>query len=424
MTMSPTPTLKIAVVGGGGHVGLPLSLLLAEQGFAVTIIDRDVAKLDMLRQGHFPFMEEGGEALLQAAQRRQLTLTAEAKEIANCEVIILVVGTPVDEHMNPDLSTVHAVIADIRPHLRDGQVIILRSTLFPGTSEKIHAALQAKGRRVGVCFCPERIAQGQALRELREFPQIISGSDPAALAMARRIFSTLTPTLVELDMTEAELAKLFTNTWRYIKFAVANQFYTIAAEKGLDFYRIREAMMREYPRAVDFPQAGFAAGPCLFKDTMQLAAYNRQHFALGHAAMLVNETLPNFLVEQAKHRHRLSDLRVGVLGMAFKPNNDDPRESLAYKLRRLLLYENATVLCTDPYIKDPSFVLLETMLNSCKLIFIGCPHAVYRNLDFKGKDVVDCWGFVTQLAGTPAVAASRSGRPRLARQRARRLVQR
>jgi UDP-N-acetyl-D-mannosaminuronic acid dehydrogenase len=396
--MAGTEPLPIAVVGGGGHVGLPLSLALAEQKFPVTVIDQDAGKIEALKRGQFPFLEEGGQELLVRLLESNHTLcfTVDPACIATCQAIVLVVGTPVDEHMNPDLKPVYGVIDQIRPFLRDGQVLILRSTLFPGTSEKIRARLEAAGLKVGVCFCPERIAQGHALKELREFPQIISGSDDRALAVARQIFSVLTPKIIELSMTEAELAKLFTNAWRYIKFAVANQFYMIAIEKGLDFYRIREAMMRDYERAADFPRAGFAAGPCLFKDTMQLAAYNRQHFPLGHSAMLLNETLPDFLVEQAKLAYPLKGMRVGILGMAFKADNDDKRESLAYKLRRLLLYENAVVLCTDPYIKDSEFVPLETVLASCPLIFIGCPHEVYRSITFDKQEVIDCWGIVSR----------------------------
>lgn len=395
--MSHDP-LRIAVVGGGGHVGLPLSLLLADKGFAVRVIDCDGAKIEALKQGRFPFLEEGGQELLAKLLREkpltQLLFTKDSALVADSDVVILVVGTPVDEHMNPNLGPVHAVIEQIKPYLRDGQVVILRSTLFPGTSEKIRAALEAAGLKVGVCFCPERIAQGHALGELQEFPQIVSGSDAAALDIARRVFSSLTSKLVELSMTEAELAKLFTNAWRYIKFAVANQFYMITAEKGLDFYRIRDAMVQDYGRAADFPLAGFAAGPCLFKDTMQLAAYNRQNFPLGHSAMLLNETLPDFLVERAKLSYSLKGTRVGILGMAFKPDNDDKRESLAYKLRKLLLYENAVVLCTDPYIQGQGFVPLETVLASCELLFIGCPHRVYRSVSFDKHHVIDCWGMV------------------------------
>lgn len=383
---------RIAVVGGGGHVGLPLSLVLADSGFAVTVIDTDTEKVEALQRGEFPFLEEGGPELLRQLSGSALTFGTEHKQVAECDAIILTVGTPVDEHLNPTISSLFASIDQLGPYLRDGQVLILRSTLFPGTSEKIHEYLRNAGLDVGVSFCPERIAQGHALSELRDFPQIISGTDERAVSVAQRIFSTFATEVIELPLTEAELAKLFTNSWRYIQFAVANQFYVIAEEKGLDFYRIRDAMTHNYRRASSFPVAGFAAGPCLFKDTMQLAAFNRQNFGLGHAAMLLNETLPDFLVEQVKRERSLSETKVGILGMAYKPDNDDSRDSLAYKLLKLLTYEHATVMCTDPFIRDPRFFTLEEVLQECEILFIGCPHSEYHSLDFGGKRVIDCWG--------------------------------
>lgn len=391
--------MHVAVIGGGGHVGLPLSIMLAKKGFNVVAIDSDVAKVEMLKRGVFPFIEEGGQELLNEVKENNLVFCTDYKIVAKCDVIILTVGTPVDEHLNPDVSTIYTAIDQIKQYLHDGQVIILRSTLFPGTSEKVLAFLRAGGLGVGVSYCPERIAQGTALKEMSEFPQLISGSDSRSLDVARRIFSSFAPEVIELCVKEAELAKLFTNVWRYIKFSIANQFYMIAEEKGQDFYRIYNAITKNYPRTLDFPTAGFAAGPCLFKDTMQLAAYNRHNFALGHAAMLINETLPDFLVEQVKRERSLAGLRVGIIGMAFKADNDDNRESLAYKLRKLLQYENAVVMCTDPYIKCSSFHPLETVLDSCELIFVGCPHSVYRNINFQDLKVIDCWGFTCSNNG-------------------------
>lgn len=390
-------TLRIAVVGGGGHVGLPLSLVLAEAGFVVDIIDRDVDKLEQLRRGEFPFLERGGPELLRRVLSTGIGLHADYTPIRESDAIILTVGTPVDEHLNPKVGAVFDVIKEMSPHLRDGQVLILRSTLFPGTSERIVGILSNLGLDVSVSCCPERIAQGNAIHELKEFPQLVSGSDARALSVSRHVFGALAPSLVELELTEAEMCKLFTNAWRYIKFSVANQFYTMAEEKGLDFYRIRDAMVLDYRRNSDFPVAGFAAGPCLFKDTMQLAAFNRQNFQIGHAAMLVNETLPDFLIDQLKRERPLANLKVGLLGMAFKPDNDDFRESLAYKLRRLLIEERAVVLCTDPYILDPTFVPVEQLLEQAEVIFVSCPHSQYRDLDFGRRRVIDCWGMTRNL---------------------------
>jgi UDP-N-acetyl-D-mannosaminuronic acid dehydrogenase len=389
-------SLHISVIGGAGHVGLPLSLLFAKNGFPVTLVDSDAAKIEMLKRGEFPFMEEHGSALLKEVKDRNILFTTEHKQISETDVIILTVGTPVDEHLNPKLSPVFEVIDQIKPFLNDNQVLVLRSTLFPGMSEKIQSSLKAEGLNIGISFCPERIAQGKALTEIEQMPQIISASDKKTLETVRKLFDSITPSTIELNMTEAELAKLFSNAWRYIKFAVANQFYMITSEKGMDFYRIRDAMMFNYERASDFPTAGFAAGPCLFKDTMQLASYNRQNFAIGHASMLINETLPDFLVHQVKNKHSLDGVNVGILGMAFKANNDDIRESLAYKLERVLRYEGANVICTDPYVKDGNLSSLETVIESCKLIFIGCPHSMYQNINFTDHEVIDCWGLYSE----------------------------
>jgi UDP-N-acetyl-D-mannosaminuronic acid dehydrogenase len=389
-------SIRIAVVGGAGHVGLPLSLVLAKKGFRITLVDCNAKKIEILKRGEFPFLEEGGPELLQEVKDESILFTTEHRHISDCNVIILTVGTPVDDHLNPELKPVFEVINQVKPFLKDNQIIILRSTLFPGMSEKIYKTLQAEGINVHVSFCPERIAQGKALIELEKIPQIISASDQGALEVVKSIFSTITSSVIELGMTEAELAKLFSNAWRYIKFAVANQFYMTAVEKGLDFVKIRDAMMFHYDRAKDFPTSGFAAGPCLFKDTMQLASYNRQNFALGHASMLVNETLPDFLVHQTKIAHKLSGENVGILGMAFKANNDDTRESLAFKLRKLLMYEGAVVKCTDPYIKDGSFASVEAVLTSCKIIFIGCPHDEYRHITYNDHTVIDCWGLYSK----------------------------
>jgi UDP-N-acetyl-D-mannosaminuronic acid dehydrogenase len=195
-----------------------------------------------------------------------------------------------------------------------------------------------------------------------------------------------------LSPLEAELTKIFTNVWRYIQFATANQFLMIATDFGTDFYRIYDALTRDYPRMAGLPKSGFAAGPCLFKDAMQLAAAHNNNFSLGYSAMLINEGLPNYVVHQIKQKFALSKMKVGVLGMAFKGDSDDPRESLSYKLRKLLEYEAAGVFCTDVYIKDPSFLPLGEVVCRSDLLIVASPHREYRALALpEGKPVVDVW---------------------------------
>jgi UDP-N-acetyl-D-mannosaminuronic acid dehydrogenase len=216
------------------------------------------------------------------------------------------------------------------------------------------------------------------------------------LARAGALFANLTASIVELNPEEAELAKLFTNTWRYIKFAAANQFYVMANDQGLDFDRIRTALAQDYPRAIDMPGAGFAAGPCLFKDTMQLAAFTDNSFVLGHSAMLVNEGLPLYLVSRLEAKYDLASMRVGILGMAFKGESDDIRSSLSYKLKRILQFRAQQVLCTDPYVSvDADLEPLEYVLANVDLLIIGAPHQHYRELRTT-VPVADVWNLLGQ----------------------------
>jgi UDP-N-acetyl-D-mannosaminuronic acid dehydrogenase len=221
----------------------------------------------------------------------------------------------------------------------------------------------------------------------------VAGCTPEATKRATALFKTLTKKIIVTKPVEAELAKLFTNTWRYINFAISNQFYMIANAAGYDFYNIYGAMTEDYPRLKAFAGAGLAAGPCLFKDTMQLSAFSGNNFFLGHSAMLINEGLPDFIVDAMKAKHDLSKKTVGILGMAFKGNNDDPRESLSYKLMKRLDIEADEVLCNDPYIQDERFVSLDEIRKKADIVVLATPHTVYADEDWGNKEVVDMWNF-------------------------------
>src|SRR5207237_8850590 len=185
-------------------------------------------------------------------------------------------------YLTPKLRALVDVFKNIRPFLDQEQTIVIRSTVFPRTCRHIHHLLSKEGGEWRVAYCPERIAQGYAIRELDELPQIVSGCSEEAVARASELFALVAPKTIRLEVEEAELAKLFTNAWRYIQFAAANQFYMIATEHGADFARIHHAMTYGYERARDFPTPGLAAGPCLLKDTLQLSAFHQNSFHLGH----------------------------------------------------------------------------------------------------------------------------------------------
>lgn len=384
--------LDVTVVGGCGHVGLPLAIALADLGLRVAAFDLNQTAVDTVMGGRMPFAEPGADAVLaRVLDARTFVATTDRAVVSDAETVVVVIGTPVDEHLNPDPLAVTNALKELEPHLRDGQLVVLRSTVYPGVTKLAAEALARSGLALDVAFCPERIAEGKALTELYSLPQIVSGYSEEAVARASKLFGRLTDRIVVTTPEEAELAKLFTNTWRYIKFAAANQLYMIANDYGIDFERVRHAITFDYPRAADMPGPGLAAGPCLFKDTMQLAAYNNNNFTLGHASMMVNEGLPLYLVSRAEQRFDLSTMTVGILGMAFKAESDDIRSSLSYKLRRILRFKAGRVLCSDPYVTvDPDLVPLEQVLAEADLLVIGAPHPDYRSLD-PAQPVVDVW---------------------------------
>ena len=389
---SSTP-LDIVVLGGAGHVGLPLSLSLAETGLRVGIFDIDGAALDRIAAGQMPFLENGADELLpRVLATGRLELDTDAAMIARAGIVILVIGTPVDEFLGPSMRVFERAVDQIAPHLADGALLVMRSTVYPGTTEFVTQALRERGLNVDVAFCPERIAEGHALEELHALPQIIGADTPAAGDRAEALFLRLTARTIRTTSREAELTKLFTNTWRYMKFAVANQFFAIADQAGVDYTNVLRAIREDYPRAADLPGPGFAAGPCLFKDTMQLAAFTADHFPMGQAAMQVNEGMPAYIVSALERRHgTLRGKTVGILGMAFKAESDDIRASLSFKLRKLLEWTGATVVCTDPYVLDPRLVALDTVLADADILVIGAPHRAYRSLALDGREVVDVW---------------------------------
>ncbi|HEY8863784.1 MAG TPA: nucleotide sugar dehydrogenase [Candidatus Dormibacteraeota bacterium] len=385
--------LDVVIVGGCGHVGLPLALSLADCGYKVGIDDIDAAKVAQVKSGNVPFLEKGAEELLKKLlPTGRLELASDPSSIARTDTIILVIGTPIDEFMNPSVRIFERVIDDLLPHLKKGSLIVLRSTVFPGTTDSVALRLRDAGADVEVVFCPERIAEGHALEELRTLPQVVGASSDAAFAKASRLFERLGVTVVRTTPMEAELAKLLTNTWRYMKFAIANQFFQIAHRSGLDYGRVLDAVRHDYPRAADLPGPGFAAGPCLLKDTMQLSAFTPDHFPMGQAAMQINEGLPNYIVDTLNSRKSLQGRTIGILGMAFKGESDDPRASLSYKLRKLAAFKGAHVMCTDPYIHDESFQTLEKVLRESDILVIAAPHREYKRLELNGRDVVDIWG--------------------------------
>ena len=385
----------VVIVGGCGHVGLPLAVAFARRGAHVISYDISAEAVDTVNAGRVPFYEPATDLpLRRAVSSGRLIASADPAVVAAAEHVVLIINDlsgPAPGRPDP----LQTALADCSEQFRDGQILILRSTVAPGATAAAEKIVARLGIDVDVAFCPERIAEGMAMAEVNELPQIVASRSARGLERASRLFSMLTAKLVPMTVEEAELAKLFTNAWRYIKFAAANQFYMIASDLGLDYERIRQGVVRDYPRARDLAKAGLAAGPSLLPDTAGLARTNAG-FTLGRAAIAVNQGLPAYLVSRIELAYDLPAMTVGVLGMAFKGGSDDTRSSLAYLLADLLAAKAGEVLCTDPVVTtDPDLLPLDQVLRRADLLVIGAPHPHYRDLRTE-LPVVDIWNLRRQ----------------------------
>jgi UDP-N-acetyl-D-mannosaminuronic acid dehydrogenase len=391
-------TYDVVVVGGAGHVGAPLSIVLAARGVRTIIHDLNESSMALLASGRMPFIEDGAEPLLRdALARDMLGFSASPECVTGVPAVVVTIGTPIDEFHNPSTSLLTRCLDSLLPYLSDDQLIVLRSTVAPGVTEYLRTFLLARGRRPLLAFCPERVVQGKGVEEIQTLPQLVSATTPEALARATALFERIAPEVVEMTPREAEYAKLISNAYRYIQFAATNQFYMMVESDGLDYNRLLAKMKHRYARMESFPRAGFAAGPCLMKDTMQLAAFQKREFILGHVAMTINEGLPDYVVSQLARKTRISGRKVGILGMAFKAESDDVRDSLSYKLKKILEFQGACVACSDEYVTDPTFTTKERVLETSEVLIVGVPHHAYRELrPTPDQLVVDMWGVLPQ----------------------------
>lgn len=378
--------LDVVVVGGAGHVGAPLAVVLASRGLQTLVYDRNEQAVECILGGGLPFLDEGADDLLRSALTSgHLDATWHPEGISHARYVVLTIGTPVDEFHNPELGAVRECVDGILPYLCSGQTIVLRSTVFPGVTEWLARYLSSR-LPVAVAFCPERVVQGRAVEELQTLPQIVSGTTQLAEDAAAELFERIAPRVIRMRPREAEYAKLVCNAYRYLQFAATNQFCAMVESDGCSYARVLAGLRDGYPRA-DIPLPGFAAGPCLHKDTLQLIASG--DFDLGHAAIRANEGMAAFVVDRLRHLCDLPDSVVGILGAAFKPDSDDPRSSLSYKLRKLLEFHAKRVLMTDPHVTDSSLLPFGEVVERSDVLVLAVRHRAYEGVDLSGKPVFD-----------------------------------
>jgi UDP-N-acetyl-D-mannosaminuronic acid dehydrogenase len=393
----------ISVIGLG-RVGLPLALCFADRGLRVLGVDHDQALLESIRAGRMPFIEAGTQELLnRVRQTGKLELTDRAADAAQADDIVITIGTPSFSHIESDLRQVRAALDDLLPLLRPGHSLILRSTIAPGTTEFVAGYLEKRrdlrvGEDVFVAHAPERIAAGRFLEEISTLPCIIGGVCETSTERAASLFSVFGAPIVRTTPVQAELAKIWTNILRYATFALPNLLMMDCESYGANVFEVIELINHDYPRG-GIAMPGMTAGSCLRKDFA--FSEERSHGpGMLLAVSRVNESVPLFLVEGIKRRlGELGSRKVAVLGLTFKRDTDDERDSLSPKLIRLLERELADVAVCDPHAATPTQPLADTVRDADAVI-VATNHSEFERpetfreiLDLASDDclLVDPW---------------------------------
>ena len=324
----------ILIVGGAGHIGLPLGILFANKNKKVILYDKNLINIKKINHSIMPFMEDGGGKILRKNKSRILA-TNDKKYIKHAKIVIICIGTPVKNN-KPDLKFFFKMFEEIKNELDPKKLLVIRSSIYPGTCKKIQSYLGPQFKNIS--YCPERVVQGKSITELPKLPQIISGITNNSIEKSKKLFKLICNKIIVTSILEAELIKLFSNAWRYVNFSISNEFYMICENLGIDFNILRKNMISGYERNKGIPTAGFAAGPCLYKDTVQLNAFLNNSFLLGKSATKINQNFPKFLYQKIKLKFgkKLKNKTIGILGMSFKSNIDDTRDSLSIELFNFL----------------------------------------------------------------------------------------
>ncbi len=371
----------ISVIGLG-RVGLPLALCFADRGLRVLGVDHDPTVLASIRAGQMPFNEAGTQALLDRVMRSgRFELTDRAADAAQADDIVITIGTPSFSHVESDLRQVRAAVDDLLPLLRPGHSLILRSTIAPGTTDYVAGYLEKRrGLRVGedvfVAHAPERIAAGRFLEEISTLPCIVGGVCENSTERAASLFSVFGAPIVRTTPVQAELAKIWTNILRYATFALPNLLMMDCESYGANVFEVIELINHDYPRG-GIAMPGLTAGSCLRKD---FAFSEERSHAPGMllAVSRVNEGVPLFLVEGVKRRiGSLGSRKVAVLGLTFKRDTDDERDSLSPKLIRLLERELADVAVCDPHAATPTQPLADSVRDA-DVVIVATNHSDFE----------------------------------------------
>ncbi len=384
----------ISIIGGAGHIGLPLALAFSQKNFKIHLIDKNKKNLNLIQNNKMPFLEIGAEKILDRGLKKELFFFENNLDfLLESKFIIICIGTPINNNLKPNLDNFYKLIKKIKQKIDKDQILIIRSSVYPGTIKKIQQILKYKNDNI--MYCPERIVQSKSLIELPKLPQIIATDNKNKIAETKKLFKKITSKIIETNILEAELIKLYSNANRYINFAIANQLFSICHKHNLNFKRIRNIMQDGYKRNLNLANAGFTSGPCLLKDTMQLNSFCNNLFELGTAAMKINENIPNLIIDKIKKIKNYKKKKIGLLGLTFKGETDDIRDSLSIKLLNKLKKMKLKINQSDEYYKVDPNINKNQLIKRSEIIIIGAPHLAYKKLKIsKDKYLIDIWNFI------------------------------
>lgn len=361
---------KVCVVGLG-VVGIPLAAMVAKTGVRTTGLDIDDQRVRAIAEGRYPFEgEEPGLANLikDLHARDLLTATNDAESaVSGADAVLFVVQTPVDDDGTPRYRSLEAALRSVAPHLKPGALVVVESTIAPGTMrEVVLPTLESVSeRRVGVDLmlghCPERVMPGKLLHNIEHYDRVVGGFDEASTARMLQLYSHwVKGELTATDMTTAEVVKTTENAYRDVQIAFANEVARICQNLGVDMWEVRELVNRVEQRDLHLPGTG-VGGHCIPKDGLLLAygAQGRFEPVMLHAARSVNESMPAVtadLVAEALGEHLgnraasvIDGRRVAVLGVSYLPGSDDTRHTPTAGLVARLEELGADVVLADPY---------------------------------------------------------------------------
>ena len=384
----------ISIIGGTGHVGLPLGLMFAEKKYKVQLIDIDIKNINKVNKGIMPFKEDRANIILKnQIKKKKIFATNNLELVKLSKYIVICIGTPVNKKLQPETKNFLSFFKNLKKNLSKNSIIIIRSSVYPGICDKVYDICKNKNNNIS--YCPERIVQGKSLIELPKLPQIISGFTKKSIDGSKNLFSKISKKIIITTVIEAELIKLFSNSYRYIMFSISNQFFKICNDLNINFEKLRLNMIDGYERNSGIAKPGFTAGPCLLKDTMQLSSFLKSRFHLGYSAMAINESIPIYLVKNLEKKYNLKNKTVGVLGMAFKAETDDIRDSLSIKLINYLKKKGVKYLYSDPYYKDKKITSEKNLVKNSDFIIVTVPHKKYKKIKIpKKKKVIDIWNIL------------------------------